>query len=514
MNASKIRDFVTYLPLTTWPLFILAVLVLAACQPNSEPAARESAQSASAPASKAKVAELSDAELGNLVRRSYPYVAMFNVNNKMALDKTNPLSSGGYNKVKANTTLADHTVEAIARPNNDTLYTVAMIDVTDEPIVMKIPAFDSTYVSLMVTGYDHYVNIPMSTRQGDFDEPETILFYSKRTPGYEGTPVEGIDRIIDVTGDFVSAVFRVMPHANEPERMGRNIAAMESIDVMGLSEFLEGEKIEVDFVPWGSPPGVRRNLTLKEDLARFPEFGSDFKIFEDRLLEVMQFVFNHTTFDSEDELDAALLALYEPLGVVPGQAFDQAKVAVLDGEAVRNAAERVAGESLAKMQDTQFIEDNITRLFLPKGEMEFDLMVLQSITGPIGQPAGEAVYPPLNTEAGTPMNAMNDFEIVMSAEDLPPTNAFWSVTLYDTEQGFFIPNDRFKYSVGENAGYELDEDGGIRIVIAEEQPEGVPEKNWLPLNRGDYDIDLSMRIYAPDLKRFANWTQPVVRKIN
>jgi len=126
----------------------------------------------------------------------------------------------------------------------------------------------------------------------------------------------------------------VMPHANEPERMGRNIAAMESIDVMGLSEFLEGEKVEVDFVPWGSPPGVRRNLTLKEDLARFPEFGSDFEIFEDRLLEVMQFVFNHTTFDSEDELDAALLALYEPLGVVPGQAFDQAKVAVLDGEAV------------------------------------------------------------------------------------------------------------------------------------------------------------------------------------
>jgi hypothetical protein len=289
---------------------------------------------------------------------------------------------------------------------------------------------------------------------------------------------------------------------------------MEGIDLMGLSEFLEGEKVDVDFLPWGSPPGVQRNLTLLEDLARFPQFGSDFEIFEDRLLEVMQFVFNHTTFDSEDELDAALLALYEPLGVVPGQAFDLAKVAVLDGKAVRNAAERVAGESLAKMQDTKFIEDNITRLFLPKGEMDFDLMVIQSITGPIGQPAGEAVYPPLNTEAGTPMNAMNDFEIVMSAEDLPPTDAFWSVTLYDTEQGFFIPNDSFKYSVGENAGYELDEDGGIRIVIAAEQPEGVPEENWLPLNRGDYDIDLSMRIYAPDLERFANWAPPVVRKIN
>ena len=490
---------------------LLTGLIVTGCGPGADTPQPEASDP---PKVEELAASLNDEQINDLVKRTYQYVAMYNVNNKMAMDKTNPLSSGGYNKVKANTTLADHTVEAIARPNNDTLYIVAMIDVTDEPIVMKTPAFDSTYVSLMVTGYDHYVNIPMSTQKGDFDTPETILFYSERTPGYEGTPIDGIDRIIDVTGDFVSAIFRVMPHANEPERMDRNIAAMESIDVMGLSEFLEGEKLEVDFVPWGSPPGVRRNLTLMEDLARFPQFGSDFEIFEDRLLEVMQFVFNHTTFDPNDELDAALLAIYKPLGVVPGQEFDSKKVAVLDGKAIREVAERVAAESLATMQDQELMKDSLTQVFLPKGEMDLDLLVNQSVIGPIGVPASEAVYPTLNTEAGTPMNAMNDFEIVMSAEDLPPTNAFWSVTLYDTEQGFFIPNDRFKYSVGENAGYELDEDGGIRIVIAGEQPEGVPEKNWLPLNRGDYDIDLTMRIYAPDLERFADWTPPVVRKIN
>ena len=110
--------------------------------------------------------ELSEAEMEELVLRSYPYVAMFNVNNKFALDPDNPLSSGGYNRVKANTDLADHTVQAIARPNNDTLYVVAMVDVTAEPVVLEIPAFDSKYVSLMVTAYDHYVNIPLSTSQG------------------------------------------------------------------------------------------------------------------------------------------------------------------------------------------------------------------------------------------------------------------------------------------------------------------------------------------------------------
>lgn len=168
---------------------------------------------------------------------------MFNVNNKFALDPDNPMTTGGYNRTFANTELADHTLQAIARPNNDTLYTIALIDVTEEPVVLEMPAFDSTDVSLMVTAYDHYVNIPMSTTKGDFIEPATMLFYSERTPDYDGAPVEGVELIMETTGDFVSAVFRVMPHAAEPERLERNLAAMRSIDVEPLSEFLgQGDK--------------------------------------------------------------------------------------------------------------------------------------------------------------------------------------------------------------------------------------------------------------------------------
>ena len=112
------------------------------------------------------------------------------------------------------------------------------------------------------------------------------------------------------------------------------------------------------------------------------------------------------------------------------------------------------------------------------------------------------------------MNAMHDYEIVMTAEELPPVNAFWSATLYENETGFFIPNDRFKYSVGENAGFKLDEDGGIRIVIAAEQPEGVPEENWLPINRADMDLDIIMRLYAPDLKTLRELDCAKARKLS
>jgi hypothetical protein len=53
------------------------------------------------------------------------------------------------------------------------------------------------------------------------------------------------------------------------------------------------------------------------------------------------------------------------------------------------------------------------------------------------------------------MNALNDYVIRMTADGLPPANAFWSTTLYDTANGFFIPNDHKKYSIGENAGMKL-----------------------------------------------------------
>jgi hypothetical protein len=90
---------------------------------------------------------------------------------------------------------------------------------------------------------------------------------------------------------------------------------------------------------------------------------------------------------------------------------------------------------------------------------------------------------------------------------------FWSVTLYDLKNGFFIPNDRKKYSVGLNGGMKLDKDGGIAIHIAAQKPRGVPEENWLPIERKDEDIDAVMRLYVPDLERFETWTPPRAEKV-
>jgi len=128
-------------------------------------------------------------------------------------------------------------------------------------------------------------------------------------------------------------------------------------------------------------------------------------------------------------------------------------------------------------------------------------------------PAVEAVYPAVATTDGQPMNARHDYVIRMSASELPPAQAFWSVTLYDTRNGFFIPNDRKKYSVGENGGMKLDEEGGIDIYIAAEKLEGVPDENWLPIERKDLDLSPQLRLYVPDLEKYKTWKPPVAERL-
>lgn len=455
----------------------------------------EASQTASVESDKATETmsvQLSDKDIDNIVRRSYQYVAMYNVINKGAMMPENPMRTG-WNGTFVPTALADHNLRAIARPNNDTLYVCSTLNVRNEPVIVHYPAFDSKFVNLEVLAYDHYVDIPLSTLKGDFKKPTNILYYSARTKGYSGEPVKGVDKILEMSGDFVLTFLRVMPHAAEPERFKKNLATMHEVKVQTLSEYL-GKSVKA------------------LDKVDFPAYSSDEGVFENNFLEVMQFVFNHTTFDPKNEMDQVVLAALKPLGVEPGKEYDPKAVGKIDGKALAKAARRIVQESVAIWTNPEG-NPYLNQVFQPKGEITFDAMVVQSAYGPAGLPSHEALYPGIVTADGKPMNALHDYVIRMSKDELPPAKAFWSVTLYDSANGFFIPNDRKKYSVGENAGMKLNKDGGIEIHITAEKPEGVPEENWLPINRKDEGLDIPMRIYGPDLEKMKTWQAPKAERV-
>ncbi|MCZ6810259.1 MAG: DUF1214 domain-containing protein [Proteobacteria bacterium] len=437
--------------------------------------------------------KLSDQEVENLVRRSYQYVAMFNVIQKFALDPASgALFMAGFNSPKAATALADHTVKSIARPNNDTLYQGAVLDLRHDPIIVEYPAIDSKFAVLQTSGYAHYNGVPLASSKGDFKKPIKLLFYTDRTEGYQGRKVKGVDRIVKADGDFFVAFLRAMPHQADPARMARIIQALESVQVTTLSEFQ------------GNPAKDYSDVV-------FPGHGkTDGDVFATNLLKVMQFVFNHTTFDPNSAMDQALLAAYKPLGVEPGKVFDAARAAKLDGAQFRKVADEVAKKTFAALalMDKAVQARVMPQLFMPKGQIDLETQVIQSVTGPIGLPGYQARYIPAATKDGKPMNAQHDYVLKMSKDELPPATAFWSLTLYDLKNGFFIPNDRKKYSVGENAGFKLNADGGIEIYISAKKPEGVPDENWLPINREDISMDAMLRIYAPDAEKMKTWKTP------
>jgi hypothetical protein len=357
-------------------------------------------------------------------------------------------------------------------------------------VILDIPAFDSKYASLMVTGYDHYVNVPLSVTKGDFGKPEKVLFYTSRTEGFDGGKVEGVDRNFEMTGDFVSAVFRVMPHASDKARFEKIIGQMQSVKAITLSEFQ------------GKPAKPINDV-------QFPNVGkTDPDVYENNFLEVMQFVVNHTSFDPDNEVEKGFLAAMQTLGIEPGKAFDKSKVANIDGKRFREIAEQIRKSEFARAMDPAVTAKLGSGMFKSRGEISLETLLIQSVLGPIGLPASEAVYPPVTTRDGQPMNSQHDYVIRMTKDELPPALAFWSLTLYDSANGFFIPNERKKYSVGENAGMKLNADGGIEIYIAAEKPQGVPEENWLPINRKDENLDVILRIYVPDFEKYKNWSPP------
>ncbi len=240
-------------------------------------------------AAPAAAADPTSAETENLVRRSYQYVALYNTIVGWALDEKSPFYTGGWNKTFTAKGLMDASARDIPRPNNDTLYIMSTLDLRAEPVIIHYPAFNSRFVSLETSALDHYVNIPLATSKGDFKKPTTFLYYSARTEGYKGEPVEGVDKIMEMSGDFAVAFLRVMPEANDPAKLEANMAAIKNVKLQTLSEF-QGKPAK---------PVVK---------VVFPPYAGAFSIFGTDFLPVMQLVFNHTSFDPKNEMDVAALA--------------------------------------------------------------------------------------------------------------------------------------------------------------------------------------------------------------
>lgn len=126
------------------------------------------------------------------------------------------------------------------------------------------------------------------------------------------------------------------------------------------------------------------------------------------------------------------------------------------------------------------------------------------------QPA-DAVYPLASGDAdGRALDGAHAYVLHFDKQDLPPVDAFWSVTVYDND-GFPVANSLDRFTLGDRDELKYNPEGSLDLYIQHASPGADKESNWLPAPSGSFN--LTMRCYAPKAQVLdGRWNPPPVRR--
>jgi hypothetical protein len=211
--------------------------------------------------------------------------------------------------------------------------------------------------------------------------------------------------------------------------------------------------------------------------------------------------------------DFSVLARIANLGIVPGRPFDASG---FDQDALDEieAGAAAAGEAIAGnigglgpiVNGWSIATDTIGvygNAYLKRATI--------ALGGLGANPAEDAVYPVLLTDAdGDPTTGDLNYRIHFGADQLPPVDAFWSITMYDAE-GYQVANELDRFAIGDRDPLAYNPDGSLDILIQHANPGPEHEANWLPAPTGP--LGITMRLYAPKVEVLdRRWTPPAVTK--
>ncbi len=106
----------------------------------------------------------------------------------------------------------------------------------------------------------------------------------------------------------------------------------------------------------------------------------------------------------------------------------------------------------------------------------------------------EAAYWTASVDAaGNRLSGERVYRLHFPPEQLPPNDAFWSLTATDTV-GYMVSNETGRSSVDDHSGLVTNPDGSVDILLQAQAPSG-PAQNWLPTPTGRFK--LMLRAYLP-----------------
>ncbi len=381
--------------------------------------------------------------------------------------------------------------KTVVRPNFDTLYSSAWVDLTDGPVILSVPDTQGRYYLMpMLDMWSDVFAVPgkrtSGTAAGDF----AIV-----PPGWSGALPDGV-QLIQAPTPYVWIIGRTQ--TNGPA------------DYDAVHKVQAGYRL-TRLTDWGKPPvPVKDTFDPTVDMKTPPKVQVDTMKPGDYFhyaAELMKVNPPHVT-------DWSQIARLERIGIKPGQSFD---INTLPPD-IRAAVEQGAADGFKQMADaaggvariTNGWQMNTTTMGTWGNDYLKRAILAQKGLG-ANQPE-DAIYPLNFADAdGKPVMGESRYVLRFKKEELPPVDAFWSLTMYD-DDGFQVSNPINRFAIGDRDALKYNADGSLDLYIQHDDPGPDRQSNWLPAPASG-KLGLTMRLYAPRPEILdGRWNPPPIRK--
>ncbi|MFN2233184.1 MAG: DUF1254 domain-containing protein, partial [Anaerolineales bacterium] len=381
---------------------------------------------------------------------------------------------------------------AVQSPNSDTPYSFLALDLRSEPIVLTVPKIEKDrYFSIqLIDLYTHNFDYIGSRTTGN-DGGDFLV----AGPGWEGDVPDGIAKLIRSETELVIVVYRTQLF--NPDDLEKVKAIQAGYEVQPLSAFL------------GKPaPKAVPAINFIKPLTR-EEIRKSPKIFE-QLNFVLQFCPTHPS-------EQALMDRFAKLDIGAGKTFDWNGFSPEIQEAIsQGIAEAWAAFAEVKERGDAG-EIGTADIFGTREHLQNNYLfrMAAAALGLWGNSEAEAIYPSYWIDADREkLDGSHNYTLRFAPGQLPPTNAFWSLTMYELPEMLLVDNpiDRYLLNSTMLDDFVRDDDGGITLYIQHDSPGKAREPNWLPAPAGPFFI--AVRLYWPKVEALdGTWKLPPLTRV-
>ncbi|MEU3460721.1 DUF1254 domain-containing protein [Streptomyces sp. NPDC006733] len=367
--------------------------------------------------------------------------------------------------------------------NNDTVYSIAQLDLSVGPLLLHVPDTAGAYYVLQFVdawsnNFAYLGRRPTGTRAGD---------WLIAPPGWSGSAPETVRGVIIAPTAVASIVGRNA--CDGPADMDRVQALQQQFTLTPLTP---GTAHGLPALQSDVPEPLRFFEQLRGWMAAFPPAPED-RRYQERFSPLGLLASGPSPYTSCDpSLTRAL---------VQGLAQGAARVEEASRPATSCGQKPGAWEMNPHLFDYNTDWLGVGTIDSPEWKAtdrasSYLLRAVAARAALWGNHGYEAVYAHTFHDAdGRQLNGAHAYTLCFAQP--PPVDSFWSVTMYDTPHYYLVDNTADRYSIGDRtSGLVHGADGSLTLYLQKDRPAHPDEAaNWLPTPGGDFRP--MIRLYTP-----------------